>query len=457
MLDRKQRVAAGLCLLCAALSLIFLADTPYTVTLGLVVGLGLVGLALTGRWGAELQTRRAADREVAIETVVALASLSLILFLSLLAPSYERNLIIGMIAILAAVATALRALAINRTWGLYQQQILRTVLFLAETAVLMRLIDVDLDRPTVALCVALSVLLAHMTLGPSVQLVAIRLVAVCAVCLRLVGVDDRDAHLALMATVGIALDLDWSARFVRTEANSLPQRRIPVWLVAALAGVIAAALVNWPMLPQFLMFGAGALLLLGAAGYARMTMDFGSRLRTAEQDLSALRAVAELDDLTGLPLRGALRRRLEEEVERAIRYRQPMCVCFIDIDYFKDINDRYGHAAGDLVLARVGETIRTTLRTPDFVARYGGEEFVVIAPATWSEDARVLGARLQAALSAASYGDLDVELTVSIGVAGVPEHATTADVVLHRADLALYRAKFAGRNRIEIAADGEEL
>jgi diguanylate cyclase (GGDEF)-like protein len=150
-----------------------------------------------------------------------------------------------------------------------------------------------------------------------------------------------------------------------------------------------------------------------------------------------------------------MRRRLDEEVERALRYRQPMCVCFVDIDHFKDINDQYGHAAGDLVLAKVGEVIRNTLRTPDFVARYGGEEFVIIAPATWTEDARVLGGRVQAALSEAEYDDLDLDLTVSIGIAGVPEHGTTADVVLHRADLALYAAKFGGRNRVEVATDTE--
>ncbi|HRA48536.1 MAG TPA: GGDEF domain-containing protein, partial [Thermomicrobiales bacterium] len=130
--------------------------------------------------------------------------------------------------------------------------------------------------------------------------------------------------------------------------------------------------------------------------------------------------------------------------------RQPMCVCFVDIDHFKRVNDTWGHQAGDQVLLQVGQTIRNTLRTPDFVARYGGEEFVVIAPGTWSEDARVLGTRVQQALAGVEYG-LPIDVTVSIGIASVPEHGTTADIVLARADHALYVAKFTGRNRVEVA------
>jgi diguanylate cyclase (GGDEF)-like protein len=143
---------------------------------------------------------------------------------------------------------------------------------------------------------------------------------------------------------------------------------------------------------------------------------------------------------------------LAEEVERAIRYRHPASVLFVDVDHFKSINDLQGHEAGDRALLAIGNTIRSTIRTPDFVARFGGEEFVIIAPGTWSVDASVLGRRIQTAVGETVYHADDRPVTVSIGIAGVPEHAATAEDVLRVADEALYRAKRSGRDRVEIAA-----
>jgi diguanylate cyclase (GGDEF)-like protein len=160
---------------------------------------------------------------------------------------------------------------------------------------------------------------------------------------------------------------------------------------------------------------------------------------------------ARQDPLTRLPNRAALTGRLLEEVERAIRYRQPASLLFIDVDHFKSINDLQGHDAGDRALREIGNTIRATIRTPDFVARYGGEEFVVIAPGTWSVDATVLGGRIQVAVGKAVHHSDGTPVTVSVGIAGIPEHAALPDDVLRLADEALYRAKHGGRNRIEIA------
>jgi diguanylate cyclase (GGDEF)-like protein len=134
-----------------------------------------------------------------------------------------------------------------------------------------------------------------------------------------------------------------------------------------------------------------------------------------------------------------------------------MSVCFVDIDKFKEVNDRLGHDAGDLLLQQLSTTMRTTLRTPDFLARYGGEEFVIIAPGTWTEDAVILGNRLREAIAHHVDRPFGRPVTVSIGIAGVPEHGTDASSVLKRADEALYVAKRSGRDRVEISSATDAL
>jgi len=199
--------------------------------------------------------------------------------------------------------------------------------------------------------------------------------------------------------------------------------------------------------------------LMGSIGVVVATASLVQGLIIAERDArmaelarvtAEIREQAQLDPLTELPNRAALDTRLEEEVERAVRYRQPLSVCFIDIDHFKTINDTHGHQVGDEVLRELSQVMRATIRTPDFVARFGGEEFVVIAPGTWTADAAVLGSRIQIAISEQVSQPLGRPVTVSIGIAGVPEHGRDPAALLKVADLALYAAKYAGRNRVEI-------
>jgi diguanylate cyclase (GGDEF)-like protein len=173
-------------------------------------------------------------------------------------------------------------------------------------------------------------------------------------------------------------------------------------------------------------------------------------LRDLERLASTIRERARLDSLTELPNRAALDDRLAEEVERSVRYRQPLSVLFLDIDHFKSINDARGHQVGDDVLRALADTLQATVRSPDFVARYGGEEFVVIAPGTWTVDAAVLGNRIRDAVARHVPQPLGSPITMSIGIAGVPEHGQDAASVLHVADLALYAAKAGGRDRIEL-------
>jgi diguanylate cyclase (GGDEF)-like protein len=185
--------------------------------------------------------------------------------------------------------------------------------------------------------------------------------------------------------------------------------------------------------------------------------------RTRVQELidstTELERIANVDRLTGLPNRAALDSRLAEEMERAIRYEQPLSVLFVDIDYFKRVNDVRGHAVGDRVLQEIATSLQTTARSIDFVGRYGGEEFVVIAPGTWAEDALILAERLRTQVEnreVDAQADEPLELTVSIGIAGYPEHADTLESLLERADQALYRSKSEGRNRVSLFDDGPD-
>jgi diguanylate cyclase (GGDEF)-like protein len=199
--------------------------------------------------------------------------------------------------------------------------------------------------------------------------------------------------------------------------------------------------------------------LLGSLGILAAAVTFVQRMMIADREMrmremavaaDQIRERARLDGLTGLPNRAALDTRLAEEVERAVRYRQPLSILFMDIDRFKSINDTKGHQTGDEILRSLAETIREMIRTPDFVGRFGGEEFMVIAPATWTADAAILATRIQVAVARSVPRPLGTPVTLSIGIAGVPEHGQDPAGLVRVADLALYSAKYAGRDRIEI-------
>lgn len=165
---------------------------------------------------------------------------------------------------------------------------------------------------------------------------------------------------------------------------------------------------------------------------------------------SAMRQLAETDPLTGLLNRRALDDRLRREVEKAARSGTVLTCIMIDIDHFKAANDRFGHQAGDRVLAQFGELLRREQRTVDTVARYGGEEFVVLLPETGSAGARLFADRILRRVSLAAFGppETPIPITVSIGLATFPdERAVDGEGLLRLADRNLLRAKTDGRNR----------
>jgi len=158
------------------------------------------------------------------------------------------------------------------------------------------------------------------------------------------------------------------------------------------------------------------------------------------------------DGITKLFIHRHFQVRLEEEVIRARRYNSIVSLIMLDIDHFKKFNDTYGHQTGDLVLIKVAETIKNTIRTNvDIAARYGGEEFAIILPETSKEESRLLGERLRKnieseTLSTSKYGEL--KITVSIGIASFPTNASNKSELISKADAALYEAKETGRNKV---------
>jgi len=157
------------------------------------------------------------------------------------------------------------------------------------------------------------------------------------------------------------------------------------------------------------------------------------------------------DDLTGLPNRRAFLQRLDQELSRSQRSGQPLSVVLLDMDNFKDINDRFGHHVGDRVLLSFAQRITQVFRQHDLSARYGGEEFVLLFPMTWQEEARNALEKLRRLVRREPLvvGGTSISLpTFSAGIAGL-RVGEAATALLNRADQALYRAKRLGRNRTD--------
>ncbi|MDZ7841671.1 MAG: sensor domain-containing diguanylate cyclase [Gammaproteobacteria bacterium] len=177
-----------------------------------------------------------------------------------------------------------------------------------------------------------------------------------------------------------------------------------------------------------------------------------TRQRELERELEYL---ARHDELTGLPNRRYCDEIQDAEIARSDRYGQPFSVLMLDLDNFKDINDEFGHAAGDRVLEQVAATTRSHVRKTDVAARWGGEEFVVLLPSTREQDALKLAEKLRRTIEEPGAADAPA-ITVSIGC-GEYARGEGKDAFLSRLDAALYAAKHAGRNRVksvEAAAPG---
>jgi diguanylate cyclase (GGDEF)-like protein len=194
--------------------------------------------------------------------------------------------------------------------------------------------------------------------------------------------------------------------------------------------------------------------LVAIAGLTGLVTAFflGYALLSHRRHRAELIRLAERDELTGLLNRRAIVRKAVEYLTRAREAKGTLIIGLIDLDHFKSINDRFGHAVGDQLLQRFAAALRTALHTREIFGRYGGEEFLVLFPDSTMDEARQSAERLRASLrdQRMRIDDQDVSVTLSLGLAGYEAGDVLFDQVARRADIALYVAKTQGRDRVEI-------
>lgn len=237
--------------------------------------------------------------------------------------------------------------------------------------------------------------------------------------------------------------LGWAlcAYFVKIERRAM---------LSASAGMLALAALLLAV-PDPAMYRAGIAALYCVLG---MALNIGFMIYLLKRFERMLNEQNRHDDLTGLANRRALDRALHREWRRLQRTGAGFAVLALDLDHFKEVNDRFGHPAGDQMLVQVAGRLKRAARDVDLIARVGGEEFIVLVHGASVDGARIAAERLRAAVAAAPYALKDglAPITISIGVALAKPEDPAITEVLERADQALYRAKREGRNRVCLEA-----
>lgn len=257
-----------------------------------------------------------------------------------------------------------------------------------------------------------------------------------------VGLALTSIALPLISVVAIAGALTGNGPFATGPTN---EALINVQLLIGTIGISA------------LYLSSGAMQLhatLKTVSLARDVLEEQVRIRTAELQAEKDRAekLASTDPLTGVANRRVFFERGECEISDAERHGRPVSVIMLDIDHFKQVNDTYGHDAGDEVLMDAANTIASILRDHDVFARIGGEEFAILLPETDLAGATRVADRIRCDLQNRLAGVDRIAYTASFGVSALDPETDTVAMALKRADKALYRAKGLGRNRIEQAA-----
>jgi len=196
---------------------------------------------------------------------------------------------------------------------------------------------------------------------------------------------------------------------------------------------------------------------LGARIYACLRTkalqdELRDKNRQLEEVLSKVEVLAITDPLTHIYNRRHFENLIENEFAGSARYKSPATCLMIDVDYFKSINDEYGHRTGDIVLKEISNIIKSCLRKVDTVARWGGEEFVVLLTRTKKEASYTAAERILNTISEFKFTGVNRRITVSIGIASIPDPSIdTAEKLVDASDVAMYEAKGSGRNRIVVA------
>jgi diguanylate cyclase (GGDEF)-like protein len=177
--------------------------------------------------------------------------------------------------------------------------------------------------------------------------------------------------------------------------------------------------------------------------------------------IPGLEEEARVDSKTGLFNTRHLTTVLDDELDRAARFQRPLSLLMIDLDLLREINNSYGHLAGDAVLQGIAAVFRRELRHCDVPARFGGEEFCILLPETSREGALEVAERIRRSVAASEFevetSRDPIHATISIGVAVFPGDGNKANELIHRADVAVYDAKLQGRNRVAVASSEQSL
>lgn len=237
-------------------------------------------------------------------------------------------------------------------------------------------------------------------------------------------------------------------------------------IIVLVAGIVAGLLIIWIKKPIYKVLGAMKELESGnldyrfnekrddeigmlIKGYDLMASQIKIKTRKLEKISQELRVLSITDGLTGLFNHRHFYDVLEKETIRAQRYDHPLSILFLDIDHFKNVNDRFGHKAGDEVLRQIALLLLQNKRQTDVAFRYGGEEFAVILPETNKQSSLIIAEKIRKAIEAHNMKKIDRlidKITVSIGIAAYPGESGEYNGLVVAADMALYKAKSSGRN-----------
>jgi diguanylate cyclase (GGDEF)-like protein len=259
-------------------------------------------------------------------------------------------------------------------------------------------------------------------------------------------------NLMLVLTTSGALVAGWLAwRRGSRQAGFFLISWLPLLCLTVLR--VAQLIFGLP-LPTWLEYGFPATM-----AYAAIVIAIGLADRTlqARRERDQAHRLAEFDPLTGMLNRRAIQTRLRVAFADARQSHHPLAVLYLDLDHFKRINDSHGHAAGDRVLAVAAAAMQAELRECDWLGRYGGEEFLVVLPDAAELVARTIAERIRVRVSESpvQQGETELRLSISVGIAALDESTPTVEALIEHADIALYRAKAQGRNRVVQYQPGE--